>query len=194
MTKDPKKDAAYFEAIGRFIVSYAKAELQMVGAMGRVLGIGNTKAQAAFSGLRGVDLSERLRRLIGSSEGAADADACLTQLRIIGDLRNRIVHWELAITPDGQHAIAQNRLLVKAPDLLEKYRIPVKSITEAESDCTRIAWRLSVLRNDFWTPSDEWRAELNAPWLYKHLEPIRKKARDRVRPQSRSRPHQSSRE
>jgi len=93
---DIKADTPHYEAIGRFVTTFATAEAS-VHVLARYLsGLSDEKARIIFGGMRLPDISDIIRQ-IGKIDNLATEvweaiDNCLTQVGLIAKRRHIIVH------------------------------------------------------------------------------------------------------
>src|ERR1035437_8868002 len=89
-------DTPHFEAVGRFISSFASAEAAAHALARKLSGLSDKKARIIFGGMRLGDITDRIRGMMLADAIAentyADIDSCLTQLNCIADQRHKLVH------------------------------------------------------------------------------------------------------
>jgi hypothetical protein len=69
LQRDPKKEAAYYEELGRFIAAYSSAEAQIHVLARAYSKTDDDRARIMLGGLRLVDIIERLRALMRIPDG-----------------------------------------------------------------------------------------------------------------------------
>jgi hypothetical protein len=98
-------DAPCFEAIGRLVVEFARAEAFVHHLANTVSGLRTEKGMAVFSGVRLPDLILAVRACMRlnnmDSNAFDDLDACLTQLGVIGKARHKLAH-RFVVTSNAQ--------------------------------------------------------------------------------------------
>lgn len=110
MSKHPKPqspaDAAYWEALGRFVETLATVEMLMFALLAFYSKVSEKAARALFSGTR-TDASIKLvRRLIAVHDPGAvrrkELEIIFAHLTAINDARNDIIHYGSLPTSEGR--------------------------------------------------------------------------------------------
>jgi hypothetical protein len=160
-------DAALFAALGKFVASYASAENAVHMLARKLLRTTDAKARIVFGGMRLADLTDRIRGLLRVTKAAKrkyeEIDACLTQLNLIADQRNKVVHrWSTY----QNHAI----WITNAPNSKDAATSETEAFSKLdfdhmETDCVAIMYRLvKVGKKDKNLATKRW---ARSPWRYK---------------------------
>jgi hypothetical protein len=155
-----------FAAFGKFIASYASAEHSVHTVARRLSRLTDAKARIIFGGMRLGDLAERVRGLLratnASNKKYNEVDACLIQLDLIAEQRNKLVHrWVHYF--DGQ-ILASNVVIAKVLDSSETVFFKIKDFTDMDDDCLAINYRLMHLGEKPKPATMKW---ARWPWRYK---------------------------
>jgi hypothetical protein len=167
----PDPDTPYFEALGRFIVAYAGAEVAVHQLARKVSGLKDRRARVLFAGMRIGDVTTRMRALVRLSNRAPkiknNIESCLAQFDIIGTQRDKMVHrW----TSYSGGALSVTNILTSKSVL--EYEQDLFSITDLQRlhlDCLAISIRLNGVAH----PASlkglkrHVRKYLYGPWQYK---------------------------
>lgn len=194
----PKEDDPYFAAFGRFIVSYASAEHEVHGLARRLSRVTDAKGRIIFSGMRLGDLVERVRGLLRVTNASTriydEVDACVRQLELIGDERNKLVHR--FVMYHKQEIFVTNLPIAKSLDAAEAETFTLPDLENMDLDCLAIRLRLGFLygKKPKITLNRELLEWLRRSWRYKPS-PLAQKPKSRPSiPQSRKHPPPPSRE
>jgi hypothetical protein len=116
-----------------------------------------------------IEMFRKLLRLRGAEEDAyREVDSALTQLYLIGKMRDRLVHY-------GAHAIAGDEILVRSrpsgttdvPPIYALIQLPI--LNHIQLDLQQIEWMLSDHMEPI--PDEEFRRgfreNIGLPWRYK---------------------------
>lgn len=177
-----KPDTPLYEAVGRFVTSYAHAEAA-VHMLARFLsGLSDEKARIVFGGMRLPDLSDIIRHFIKIDSMPAASketiDSCLTQLVLIGKRRHSLVHRSTHVF-DNRMAVT-NVLTTKSLKATETEFFEVRELSNMQGDCGLIYLRLnSIYEPESGRPVKAWR-----PWLYKHVPPKTPNLKPRATPEA----------
>jgi hypothetical protein len=171
----PPEDEPYFAALGKFIASYAMAE-HGIHLLARALTrLSDAKARIIFSGMRLGDLTDRIRGLLRASKASEkrcrEVDACLVQLGLIADQRNKIVHRFISYSAGA--IVVTNFVIAKSTMALEFDRFSISDFGNMESDCVAISLRIGVVADARHRKSAKpdlikW---AGLPWRYKPRRP-----------------------
>jgi hypothetical protein len=196
---------ALYEIIGRLVVEYARAEAYVHFLACRVLG-SDYAGRVVFSGMRLGDLAERIRGMLRTGRAFApsykpteqdytDIDACLTQLALIGQARQKMAHRFVEMGPDQirTHNLYTSKTLDSGEtDIFER-----DQIQRMIADCVRIRRRIlrhtdgEARRRERHDP--DWLPALFAPWRYTPPPPNPPKEDDRPKGPRRKNPPDASR-
>jgi hypothetical protein len=174
----PKEDDPYFAALGHFIVGYASAEHQVHALARRLARVTDAKGRIIFSGMRLGDLAERVRGLLRATNASEklykEADACITQLDVIGTQRNKLVH---RFTMYHKGAIwVTNLPIAKSNAAIESESFTLTDLENMHIDCVCIMLRLTYVRGRK-PETKEYRETLRwsrGPWRYTPPLPVPK--------------------
>jgi hypothetical protein len=179
----PSNDKTHYEALGRFLSSFASAEGAVLLVARKLTGLSDEKARIIFAGFRLSDLLERIRGLIqleknnkSEDETLSDIEECIEQLLHISTRRHNLVHR--GVTYFAGALISGNALIAKTLASIETESIPEKTLIDMHLDCGAIFMRLSYI-SDLRTVDESWRRALRLrPWRYEPP-PKSKKSRPR---------------
>jgi hypothetical protein len=174
-----KEDDPYFAALGRFIVGYASAEHQVHALAIRLTQVTDKKGRIIFSGMRLGDLADRVRGLLrvmkASTKIFNEADACITQLDLVGKRRNNLVHRFVMY---HQQAIwVTNLPIAKSDAAIENERLTLTDLENMHMDCVCIMLRLTYV----WGRKPATKRDRDTlqwsrrPWRYKPPQPAPKR-------------------
>jgi hypothetical protein len=176
-----RPDTPLYEAVGRFVTSYAHAEAAIHMLARHLSGLSDQKARIVFGGMRLPDLSDIVRRFIKIDklpQATQDTvDSCLTQLILIGKRRHSLVHRSTHVF-DNRMTVT-NVLTTKSLKAIETEFFEVQELSDMQSDCGLIYLRLDEIYSPpLITGEDKyWR-----PWLYKHVPPKTPNLKPRATP------------
>jgi hypothetical protein len=168
----PSTDKAHYEALGRFLSSFASAEGAVHLIARKLTGLSDEKARIIFAGFRLSDLLERIRGLIQlerknkpKDETLTDIEECIEQLMHISTRRHNLVHR--GVTFFAGTLISGNALIAKTLASIEMESISEEALIDMHLDCGVIFMRLSYIA-DSKTSDETWRRALRLrPWRYK---------------------------
>jgi hypothetical protein len=176
---DIEKDVnALYEIIGRLVVEYARAEAYVHLLACRVLG-SDYIGRVVFNGMRLGDLAERIRGMLRTGNAFApsykpteedytDIDACLTQLALIGQARQKMAHRFVEMGPNVIRTY--NVYTSKTIEEYEQNDFEPWELKNMMADCLRIRRRIlrhtdgEARRRERHDP--DWLPALFAPWRY----------------------------
>jgi len=142
-----KPDTPHYEAVGRFVTSFATAEAAVHMLARHISGLSDQKARIVFGGMRLPDLSEIIRQItrIDSlvTNIQAEIEACLTQIGLIAKRRHMIVHRSSNFF-DGK-LLVTNVLTTKSLKSTESEVFEIQEMSDMQSDCMRIYLRLAKI-------------------------------------------------
>jgi hypothetical protein len=167
----PPNEEECFAALGKFIASYASAEHSVHTVARRLSRLTDAKARIIFGGMRLGDLTERIRGLLRATKASDkkynEIDACLIQLDLIADQRNKLVHrWVHYF--DGQ-ILASNAGTAKVVSSTETTFFKIGDFSDMEGDCIAISYRLMHVGTKKLNPATmKW---ARWPWRYKPAPP-----------------------
>lgn len=168
----PEKYDAYWKALGKFIHEFARIEAALQLLLWRLSKMDPKLAKAVFSGTRIDGASQFIRRLlevrpIDKKKEAVLLDM-LTQLKIINDVRNLIVHHGAKVQ-EGDLWLVTNKHTAHAARSLQEMQISVKMLNAMTSDLSRIGLNLTLLSTPRQpaTLFSRYARLLTGAWLYK---------------------------
>lgn len=183
------KESALYEAVGRFITSYAGAEAGVHMIARKLSRLDDEVARAIFKGLRLVDMIDRINALLrivpedGSGRPLADdaaiiVQACLTQLDLVSKRRHSLVH---RVTVCGDKGIFITSILnSKSLDSAEYEHYTLTELRAMTEDCNDIFNQLDRLAADN-RVKDALKVGVPA-WRYKPPPPKPKNSQRRANP------------
>ena len=173
---DEQKLNALYEIIGRLVVEYARAEAYVHLLACRVLE-NDAVGLVVFDGMRLGDLADRIRgmlRVKKADEGDyADINSCLTQLNLIGKVRQKVAHRFVEL--GSQSFRTHNLYTAKTVAGQEIDEFEPSQLNAMIADCQRIrrrilrhtdgeARRRENPKHDAYDPN--WLPTLFEPWRY----------------------------
>jgi hypothetical protein len=181
----------HYAALGRFIRAYALAEAAVHVVARHFSRLSEKRSRIIFAGMRLKELAERVRALTqDQAQVNATVDSCLTQLRIIGDERHRLVHRQVDYEFKKGLSVT-NRLTAKRLRETERSMLNLNQLEAMKQDCLAIFLQLSVTTGQIDLAPVREMSLLSAYASWRHKpQPQRheKKAdRNRTRPKSRAR-------
>lgn len=173
----PETDAPLYEAIGRFVTSFANAEAAVHILARHFSGLSDEKARIIFGGMRLPDISDLIRHIAAldnlDPETVEAIDSCLTQLSLIAKRRHILVHRS-SIFYEGTF-LATNVLTTKSLKATEGDTFDLQELSDMQSDCRRVYLRLGRLCSPATHPAeDDPLTEAliyKSAWRYKHAPP-----------------------
>jgi hypothetical protein len=179
-------DKTHYEALGRFIASYASAEGAAHAVARKLSGLSDEKARLVFVNMRLADLIDRIRSIIEfelnrtsvfPTENLKDVGVCLDQLHHITTRRHKLVHR--GATYFSGALISSNAMIAKTLASSEMETIAQKTLDNMQLDCGAIFLRLIYIAQDD-RKNDSFLQELRQrPWRYKPPPPKNKNLRRR---------------
>ena len=166
----PTDDKTHYEALGRFLASFANAEGAVHAIARKLTGLSDDKARILFGGMRLADVIDRIRSFIQLNSAKPedffpDVESCLEQLGHISRRRHNIVHR--GATYFGGQFIISNSMIAKTLAGIESEIISQKTLQQMHLDCGAIFLRL-IYFADPKPPNDSWLNTLRRrSWLYK---------------------------
>ncbi|HEV2562428.1 MAG TPA: hypothetical protein VGT78_09830 [Rhizomicrobium sp.] len=129
----------------------------------------SAKARHVFAGMRGGDLTKRVRALIALEghppEVCADFESCAAQLVIIGTIRDYLVHRE--VTYEKGNLKISNEFSAKSTETYVEITVGIDDLSAMKLDCFSIFIRLIYLNT---IPKSEAArlalASAHVPWRY----------------------------
>jgi hypothetical protein len=186
-----ERQIPFYAALGRFVTAYALAEAGVHITARHFSGLSDEHARVIFGGMRLGDLSERLRKLTDDTQYFSEIDELLTQLDGISKERDKLVH-RLVEYDSKAGLTVTNKLTVKSIENVEVRNFSVQELSDMESDCKRIYFRLTSQIKGIDGPSAAKFGftilGLHAPWQYKRPQQANKKKPPRA--SARSHRHQ----
>jgi hypothetical protein len=199
LTDPPSTDKTHYEALGRFIASFANVEGVLHVIARKLSGLNDDKARLVFGGMRLTDIIDRIRSFLHldqadgkSDETFHDIEACLEQLGHISSRRHNIVHRG-ATYFEGTF-IVTNSMIAKTLAGIESELVSERTLKDMALDCDVIFLRLVAISNLMSPRDDNWIATLrNRAWLYKPPPPKPQNPKRRGNPESPKPPPGASR-
>jgi len=186
-----KEEIADYAAFGRFIAAFALAEGGVHIAARQFSGLTDDNARVIFGGMRLTNLAEKLRKLTAETDNFKEVDELLTQLDVISQERDKLVHRLIEYDPKDGFKVT-DRLTVKSLASAELQTFTPNELKAMELDCKAIFSRFVILSNQLeerrLAGYDLTLLELYVPWRYKHTQQLRKTKQRRAN--ARSRRHQ----
>lgn len=191
-----KADTPHYEAMGRFVTTFATAEAAVHMLARKLSGLSDAKARIVFGGMRLPDLIDIIRqmaRIDGVEEDVySNIDGCLTQLNHIGTRRHSLVHRTTNVF-DGK-LVVTNVLTSKAVRSSQTEVFEISEMAAMESDCGRIFLKLNRVVTPKHALEDPpgYAEFLLLPWRYKHEPPKTPNLKPRAKQEARKLPPLSS--
>jgi hypothetical protein len=142
-----KPDPSYLRVLGNFVEAFAQLEAMMFQSLRFYAGVETPTARALFSGTRVDAAMQNIRRIWEVHPIApgrkADMENLFQQIKLIADLRNKIIHYGTIVTSDkGRITSTVSRALT--PDRVEEHRARKKDLSAMIDDIvvinTALAW------------------------------------------------------
>lgn len=108
----------YFEALGRFVQTFAETEIGIAMTLRTLAGVTKPVARAIFSGVRvetAMSFINRIMEVTSTSQPMRDDfQYAFTQLGHINQARNQILHYgvDLGFTSDGEYVLQASDMIV----------------------------------------------------------------------------------
>jgi len=192
MNKMLEKEAAYYEALGRFIGAFAEMETAMALTFWRFARSPTEIARAVFSGVRAKEAGDQCHRImeaIGVPAPDIAAFKVLTdQMGALNKARNDIVHYGAAAI-GSESAYVTNALKAHVEKKVNEFPVSPEILAKMQHDAVKITCHLEYeyLGRD-WPKSPlgqmTLQRVLQSPWLYKHQprQPKRPEGKDKKPP------------
>lgn len=189
-------DPAFYQALGRFIDSFATAEAVLFALHAYFVGIDRKIAAAVFAGVRVDGFMENIRRIMDvadpGKEPREEIEEIFAQLKEIAQARNDVVHYFSFETSDAGR-IVTTATRAHIPKKIRERKISTKILEDMTADVHKIvshmqlhmqhprraAERLSAFKSGAW--HDAWRYKRPGDQKNKEPKPGRK---DRSRKKS----------
>jgi len=173
LTAPPFEESARnYEAVGRFITSYANAEDALHQLARHLTGLSDDKARVLFAGMRMSDLTDRIRAFVRLNKTefntATEIEACLVQLNEIAKRRHALVHRG-SVFIFGV-LLVSNVGTAKTIASIENERFEYADLTNMDLDCVQICLRLMQIFQPL-TSDPAFVEVLRQPWRYKPTRP-----------------------
>jgi hypothetical protein len=167
------EDPKYWEALGRFIESFALVEDELSRLLAFYAKVTPSIARAVFSGARSDASMDFIRRVIAvddpGSEKTEDLEDVFIQLKAISTVRNFLVHYRSIGSGNDRIITDLSRSLTA--DRARQHRVSTEILTAMIIDLYQIANRLNFHRKSEKRPwaarSSHTRYVLGAAWRYK---------------------------
>ncbi|WP_315767260.1 MULTISPECIES: hypothetical protein [unclassified Bradyrhizobium] len=172
-----RPDTPHYEAVGRFVTSFANAEAAIHMLARHLSGLSDEKARIIFGGMRLPDISDVIRQIARIDNIPAEIfeviDGCLTQFGLIAKRRHSLVHRSSTFF-DGK-IISTNVLTTKSLKAVEGEVFDIQELSDMQIDCLHIYLRLCrVYLPKTKLPSSSTAHEkiiYGTSWRYKHVPP-----------------------
>jgi hypothetical protein len=134
----PSNDKTHYEALGRFLASFANTEGILHAIARKLSGLSDEKARIVFAGMRLTDVTDRIRNFMQLDKATkqletfADIEECLIQLNHISARRHNIVHR--GATYFGGAFISCNSMIAKTLAAIENEIITEKTLSDMTLD------------------------------------------------------------
>jgi hypothetical protein len=200
----PPRETGYWEALGRFVETYAELEQSISGALWSFSKASPQIAKALFSGTRADAASKYINRILDSTKAKKEIKAefnyLFSQLGHITDIRNLIIHHETVSSPRGWK-ISNRRIALDRKRLKER-PISATILGQMSDDLEKIIAHLTLLvfrkeksgRIQIEFVKNAYAKELASAWLYKppsQQPPQRKRSQKRPKRQRPRSPSQA---
>jgi hypothetical protein len=164
---------SYFEALGRFIHSYARLEVGLHILFRHCLGLGDAgrSLSAGESADRLMTMTSRIARARNLEQTLVDEmQDVFTHIRNISKLRNSLIHRGAEIY--GDDIISSNVMTARTVEEAEILRMNLSDIQAATSDCDTAFLRLAAIstRDAPNLNTDEARETRGRAWRYTPLQ------------------------
>jgi hypothetical protein len=163
---------AYHLALGRFIDEFSQTENLVQMALISTAHVSDPVARAVFSGARVDTASQYIRRIFeANGQKLPDTlDRVFTQLKIISDLRNSIMHYGYKMFQDLEWFTSNDHIAM--PNKAKRFRVSPDILDKLTQDLKTINFTLVFYIGSFnpTTPQElKTRHEfvLHEPWQYK---------------------------
>lgn len=172
-------DETYFDALGRFVDMFAKAETAIQFVFWHYAKINHDVARALLTGVRSDDVLNRLNRLrqVGqmSDKTFNELKPLLEQYSQINSVRNGILHYGAQAAEDGSRFVS-DAFKALTPIDAKVFPISTSLLTDMTYDLRKIAVHLHTghMGRPSLLAKHEWINELLCkPWRYKpaHSQP-----------------------
>jgi hypothetical protein len=178
----------YWEALGRFVATFALVEQNMQMTLWQVVGVKPPTAQAIFSGTRVKPASDYITRIAEAKKWTIDEREIikdvLSHLGEISRVRNDILHYG-ATQSISDEWIVTNKTEAHIASKIRTTRISITNIDQMIADLDKIIFHLIAIaergRTKPFPPAFD--AVLKHAWQYKSSQP----AKTSVRPPSKPR-------
>jgi len=151
------------------IAAYARAEAGVHFLARYLSGLPDAKARAIFGRMRLPDLIELIRQMMRVDEKPDDVyqevDACLVQLNVVANERNKLVHRMVDYA--GSHLSVSNSFTAKSLTAIEMDVFSHEDLKNMNIDCQTIFLRLLWVIAPETNRDTELVAAVRGPWRYK---------------------------
>ena len=169
----PSNDKTHYEALGRFIASFAHAEGIVHEITRKLSGLSDEKARITFGGMRLSDVIDRLRQYINLESTPKDTfseiDSCITQLSNIADRRHKLVHRGAVYS--GGLLVSSNVMTTRSLKNIELETIDETLLYNMTLDCGAIFLRLLDIVAPERSDQKQLAIMRGLTWRYKHEPP-----------------------
>jgi hypothetical protein len=161
-------DPNYYRALGQFIEAYATCEGVIFSVLTFYAGVSIPVAKALFARTRmegAVNYISRIAEALSMApERRADLRKIFSQLKLITEMRNRLIHSGSFVTTDKGRVTTTARIALTA-EQLQEHRASIEVLEAMSADVVRIynalLWDMNPNRPSLSDPS------LTEPWQYK---------------------------
>jgi hypothetical protein len=208
LQQDPKKEAAYYEELGRFIAAFSGAEAQIHTTTRYFSKTDDARARIILGGLRVVDSIDRLRALMrvpqlglagllgeyqiipAEQEQGKRVEACLKQFQLIGQQRDKLVHRTILYTEEAGFQVTNIQTAKSLASAEISLVVTIPELKAMRLDCGTIYLVLAAI-TDAADYLDHYRGPLPA-WKYTPPPPIPQKPERPVGRRARKRQRRAS--
>jgi hypothetical protein len=169
------EDIAYWQALGEFIETFSATESMLFTYLSIYAGLAHYSAKALLSGIHVDQIINYIRRMWYARppdpEIALQLGAAMTQLALINNVRNNVVHFASTAT-FGEERISTNISRALKAEKVREYRVSARIIKSMVSDLNEITdciiYALTVLiQPPTARDSLETQIVLSSSWQYK---------------------------
>lgn len=193
---DEPKNAAYFNALGRFVDKFAVVESFMAYSLWHYANTKKEIARAVFSGVKVNEAMSLMKRLMDArnidSAKREDLEFAFQQLSIITGARNDLLHFGAVDVPSGA-ILVTNVLRAHLPERVTAFPVSKEILDNMTVDLEKILIHLRQHHMGLRPIKRKAVQEiLQLPWLYKHevQHPLKKTVSAKSQPTRKRAPKQ----
>jgi len=188
-----RREAEYYEALGRFVQMFAEVEKVLAQTLWFYAKSRPEVAKIIFAGTQSEMAATYIKALAkatnASDAAKADLENVLHQFGIIRSARNDILHYGATLIAEGR-GVVSNAWKAKAQP--NEFLISAEALVHMESDLRKIIAHFGYRHLGRPWPVAAWNVQwlettLRAPWQYKHRAPPRSQTNTAVSPRVRRR-------